>query len=157
MDIDDTYKNYLKRKLSEIFESKSGKKHLNSLDKIIQLSIKYGSLYETNNGIYIRKYPDNKKSIISIFGDESVRFDKIFDFHEGYARVYVKGIGYNFIDIYGNILLKQWVDNARDFHEGYAAVFRKFRGDNHDNIGWAFVDQDGKYTDRWFYEVHLPV
>lgn len=51
---------------------------------------------------------------------KGLRLHCIFPFWEGYARVKINEIGWNFIDTKGNLLSKKWCDWCGDFQEGYA-------------------------------------
>lgn len=73
-------------------------------------------------------------------------FDNVWDFKEGYARVYIRDAGYNFITTENKILrLDILFDNAGNFREGLAKV-------SIEDKGWNYIKTDSKYLrdDLWF-------
>ena len=71
-----------------------------------------------------------------------LKFDWIEDFKEGFARVNLN-YKYNFINIEGQVLSKQWFDAAGDFHEGFAIVEL--------NGKWNFINTEGQIAfNQWF-------
>ena len=78
-----------------------------------------------------------------------LKFDRIEDFKEGFARVSLN-YKHNFIDIEGKLLSNQWFDRAYDFHEGVARVRIN---DKHN-----FINIEGKLlSQQWFdraYDFH---
>ena len=72
--------------------------------------------------------------------DESTKFNRVGEFHDGYARVEDRGV-YNFVDESGTILFRGgWLDKAFDFSDGYAAVAQKYNG----RINWNWLGKNGK-------------
>ena len=55
-------------------------------------------------------------------------FKHTWNFYEGFARVYKKGKGWNFINTNGELLWKEdkWFDNVKSFYNGFASV--KYKG-----------------------------
>ena len=73
-------------------------------------------------------------------------FDEAWEFHEGFAPVYVRGKGWNFINADGNILRDDmWFDGVGGFQKGLGTVYVKDRG-------WNFIKPDGNILrdDLWF-------
>ena len=71
-----------------------------------------------------------------------LKFDWIWDFNEGFARVKLN-YKYNFINTEGRILSKQWFDCAYDFSEGFAKVFL--------NGKWNYINTEGQLLSKqWF-------
>lgn len=55
---------------------------------------------------------------------KSCPYDKIDDFHEGYARVWIDDVGAGYIDINGKEIIKcQYTDDATDFYDGLAEIY----------------------------------
>ena len=77
--------------------------------------------------------------------------DYAYDFHNGFARVWVKGKGYNFINTKGEIISNTWFDYADDFSEGFAVV-------NVDGKGANYINTKGEIISKtWFddaYDFH---
>ena len=80
-----------------------------------------------------------------------LKFDWIWDFNEGFARVKLNykynfiniNYKYNFINTEGRILSKQWFDCAYDFSEGFAKVFL--------NGKWNYINTEGQLLSKqWF-------
>ena len=71
-----------------------------------------------------------------------LNFDSMGDFKEGFALVKLNR-KYNFINIEGKLLSKQWFDWAYDFHEGFARV--------RINDKWNFINTEGQFLSlQWF-------
>ena len=70
-------------------------------------------------------------------------FDKIYNFNKnGFARVELNK-KYNFIDVNGNLLSKQWFDNIYGFENGFARVEL--------NNKWNLIDVNGNFiSEHWF-------
>ena len=70
--------------------------------------------------------------------------DDIRDFHEGFARVYITGKGWNFINTNGEFISKVWFDTASYFNDGFAMVFIKGKNYN-------FINTNGEIISNvWF-------
>jgi hypothetical protein len=79
-------------------------------------------------------------------------YDVVYHFSDGFARVYKKGKGFNFINPQGELLWEgdEWFDNVGNFYEGFAEV--KIEGK-----GWNFINTQGEYLwkeDEWFVNVY---
>ena len=73
-------------------------------------------------------------------------FDNIYSFNKnGIAKVELND-KYNFIDVNGNFLSKQWFDYIYGFKNGFAIVML--------NDKWNFIDVNGKLvSQKWFDDV----
>ena len=78
-----------------------------------------------------------------------LKFDRIGNFKEGFARVKLNG-KCNYINTDGQFLSKEWFDRAYDFHEGLAIV--------RINGKWNFINTEGQLLSKqWFdgaYDFH---
>jgi len=72
------------------------------------------------------------------------KFDYADFFSEGYARVKLKGKGYNFINRNGELIGNQWYDFTWDFNEGYAKV--KLNGKNN----WINHNGEIVFPKQWY-------
>ena len=72
-------------------------------------------------------------------------FDKVYEFSEGYARVYINGKGWNFLNIKGQYLTNQWFDEVGPFYNGCACV--KIEGK-----GWNFINIEGQLLSNQWYD-----
>ena len=66
-------------------------------------------------------------------------------FSEGFAIVYKKDLGWNFINTEGKYLINEWYDWVDDFENGFAKVYRtelEWRNDV-----YYYVGTDGKLYD----------
>lgn len=76
----------------------------------------------------------------------SLVFDYVGDFHEGFAKVKVFG-KYNFINTKGELLWKEdEFDLAWNFYNGFARVYKEGKGRN-------FINTNGELLwkeDKWF-------
>lgn len=82
---------------------------------------------------------DVKKEKFGLIGENgklltSVNFEKIFPYHDGLARIMVKG-KYGYIDSSQTLVIPAIYDNANDFEDGMAAVFTKNK--------WGYVNKIG--------------
>lgn len=79
----------------------------------------------------------------------SLVFDYVGDFHEGFAKVKVFG-KYNFINPQGELLWKEdEFDLAWNFYNGFARVYKEGKGRN-------FINTNGELLwkeDKWFVYV----
>ena len=74
--------------------------------------------------------------------DGVARFDNLFVFYEGLARVHVDG-KWNFIDTEGKLLSERWFDDAWDFSGGFSVVAL--------NGKWNHIDTEGNLlSEQWF-------
>jgi hypothetical protein len=78
----------------------------------------------------------------------SLVFDYVGDFHEGFAKVKLEEKGYNFINTNGELLWNKdkWFDYVWSFHNGLAYVEIKGKGYN-------WIDTNGELVwkkDNWF-------
>ena len=70
--------------------------------------------------------------------------DDIGDFHDGLAKVQIKGSGWNFINTNGEIISKVWFDGVKIFQDGFANV-------KIDGKGWNFINTNGNFISKvWF-------
>lgn len=97
-----------------------------------------------------KKSKKNKFLEVNLLYKGDKWFDDIWCFNEGFASVYKKGRGYNFINEQGELLWKEdkWFDDVRRFKNGFARVFIKDKG-------WNFIDTNGILLwkkDEWFVE-----
>jgi len=71
----------------------------------------------------------------SIGKEPYILYDYVGNFSEGFARVKLEGLGWNWIDTNGELLWKEeeWFDNVGDFSNGIAKV-------QIDDLGWNFID-----------------
>lgn len=70
--------------------------------------------------------------------------DYIRDFFDGFAMVYIKGSGLNFINANGDFISKVWFDDVENFHDGFARV-------KIDEKGWNFINTNGEILSKvWF-------
>ena len=75
-------------------------------------------------------------------------FDEVDNFSEGYAVVYIEGIGCNFINTEGELLSPdQWFEFVSHFENGFAVVEL--------NSKYNFINTEGKILrdDLWFKDV----
>lgn len=81
----------------------------------------------------------------------SLVFDYVGDFHEGFAKVKVFG-KYNFINPNGELLWKEnEFDNVWNFSNGFARVYKE-------GIGYNFINKQGELLWKgaeWFVYVSL--
>ena len=71
-----------------------------------------------------------------------LKFDRIGNFKEGFARAKLNGKG-NFINTEGQLLSQQWFDDVWNFNEGFAIVRI------HDK--WNFINTEGQVLSKqWF-------
>ena len=71
-----------------------------------------------------------------------IKFDDVWDFNEGFAKVQLNGKE-NFINAEGQILSKQWFDDASDFGDGFAWVIL--------NGKYNFINTEGRLlSQEWF-------
>ena len=75
-------------------------------------------------------------------------YDEVWDFINGYTRVYVYGRGGNWIDTKGELVWKgeEWFDYVGYFSEGFASV-------KLDGKGWNIINPQGELLykgDKWF-------
>ena len=119
--------------------------HAMSREQISELiGVRFKDVFKPNNKLAelcadIQRRLDNGESIRDVF-------DRVHDFHEGFAAVYIRDVGYNWINTENKILRPDlWFDIAEDFHEGFAAVYIRDVGDN-------FINTEGELLspDLWF-------
>ena len=71
-----------------------------------------------------------------------IKFDDVWDFNEGFAKVQLNGKE-NFINAEGQILSKQWFDDAGNFTEGFAIVWLNRKNN--------FINTEGQIvSNQWF-------
>ena len=120
--------------------------HAMSREQISELiGARFKDIFKPNNKLAeltadIKRRLDNGEPIENVF-------DRIFSFSEGYAAVFISGVGYNFINAENNKILRPdlWFDIADDFSKGLAEVFIRSEGFN-------WIKTDGKLLrdDLWF-------
>jgi hypothetical protein len=100
---------------------------------------------------YFKPFEELVKSIITKLENgvnPKELFEYVFNFHEGFAIVYLRG-KYNFINTENKILRPDlWFDNAGSYRDGIAMVYIEGEGYN-------FIKPDGNFLrdDLWFDEV----
>ena len=73
--------------------------------------------------------------------------DSLERFYKGFAKVYIKEKGYNFINTNGEFISKVWFDVVGNFNEGFARV-------KIDEKGWNFINANGEFISKvWFDDV----
>ena len=69
-------------------------------------------------------------------------FNCIYDFYEGFSKVFLEDKGYNFIDRSGKFVSDIWFDEASRFNNGFAFVVIDGNGNMIDRTGKLLVDKD---------------
>lgn len=140
---------YKKRKgwnvinINDIFSEKS--------DVFSQIDILYKKV--------LNLYKRNKFLEVNLLYKGDKWFDDIWSFNDGFAVVYKKGKGYNFINEQGELLWKEdkWFDEVFRFHNGFARVYIKDKGGNFiDPNGILLWKKDKWFDEAWDFKIDCP-
>lgn len=130
---------------------KNGKYGLLNIDDKLLIPCKYDYVSEPSEEGYVIVNSGKKWGVIDKTGKFSFnpteRFEKIFDFHNGFAKVMEKG-KYGFIDHRGNVYISPQYPDAGYVSEGMVAV--KI------NSKWGFVNTDEKLLIQPYYDLVWP-
>ena len=76
-----------------------------------------------------------------------IKFDDVWDFNEGFAKVQLNGKE-NFINAEGQLVSKQWLDDVGNFMEGFAIVWLNRKNN--------FINTEGQIvSNQWFDSVWI--
>ena len=67
--------------------------------------------------------------------------DDIGYFFEGFAMVFIRGKGFNFINTNGDFISKVWLDRVWNFDDGFARVYIEGKGYNLINTNGEFISE----------------
>lgn len=134
-----------------ILVGKQGKRGLLSTDDKLLLPCKFDYVAEPSKEGFCAVKKGDKWGVVDKDGNFTLpmtdRFEKIFTFHEKYARVLVKG-RYGFIDTRGNVYISPQYPDAGNTSDGMVAV--KI------NDKWGFVNTDEKLKVQPYYDQVWP-
>jgi hypothetical protein len=134
---------------AKVYKKRKGWNVININDILCEKNDVFSQIDEFYKKV-LNLYKRNKFIEVNLLYKGDKWFDDVWDFCEGFASVYKKGKGYNFINTNGELLWKEdkWFDEVRRFRNGFARVYIKGKG-------WNFIDPNGILLwkkDKWFYE-----